>query len=192
MRSFLVSLAATILAFVCGIVTASSWDRDNHEVLTHTIIERCSQTTDNLPPAPAATPALPHEVMFGDGLRLVSEDVKLKSEHLRYDITLRYPQIAGTNDLHIRKLNQHLKQLATKQYQGMLNPSKADLQRQEEWPGVFNTFKLDYDIILANDSKLSIYLYGYNYGIGAPDSVQQNFSVTYDLASRKVETLRYP
>jgi peptidoglycan-N-acetylmuramic acid deacetylase PdaC-like protein len=112
--------------------------------------------------------------------------VQLKSERLRYKIDVSYPQIVGTEDLHIRKLNQHIQGLVTEQYQRPLNPSKADLRYyREKWPDVFNSVDLDYEIRLAIDSLLSIYFTSYSYGIGAAHSVQYSFVMNYDLSSRK-------
>jgi hypothetical protein len=61
------------------------------------------------------------EFLVGTGrLRMVPDEVQLKSERLRYEIDVRYPQIVGSEDLHIRKLNQHIKERATEQHQGRL------------------------------------------------------------------------
>jgi hypothetical protein len=135
--------------------------------------------------APPATPN--REVVFGGGrLRIVPDVVQLKSERLRYEIDVSYPQIVGSEDLHIRKLNQHIKELATEQYQWPLNPAKADLRYyREKWPEAFNSVDLDYEIRLATDSFLSIYFIGYSYGIGAAHSVQYSFVINYDLVLRK-------
>jgi hypothetical protein len=97
-----------------------------------------------------------------------------------------YPQIAGSNSLYIRKLNQHMQELVANEYQWPLNPSKADLKYyREKWPAVFNSVDLDYQIRSANDSVLSIYFEGYSYGIGAAHSVQYSFSLNYDLTLRR-------
>lgn len=99
---------------------------------------------------------------------------------------MSYPQIVGTEDLHIRKLNQHIKKLATEQHQWPLSPSKADLRYyREKWPDVFNSVDLDYEIRLATDFLLSIYFVSYSYGIGAAHSVQYSLVVNYHLVLRK-------
>jgi hypothetical protein len=116
----------------------------------------------------------------------VSEQVQLKSERLRYEIDVRYPQIVGIDSSHVRELNEHIKRLAIEEYQWPLNPSKSDLRYyREKWPDVFNSVDLDYRIISANDVFLSIYFCGYSYGIGAAHSVQFSFVVNYDLTLQK-------
>jgi Protein of unknown function (DUF3298) len=97
-----------------------------------------------------------------------------------------YPEILGTNDPDIRKLNQRMKRLATEQYQWVMNPSRGDLQHYKEtFPEVFNSISFDYEISSATDSLLSIYFVAYGYGIGATHSVQYSFTVNYDLTLRK-------
>jgi hypothetical protein len=108
------------------------------------------------------------------------------SERLRYDIDVRYPQIVGTDDLHIRTLNQHIKELASEQYQWPLSPSKTDLRHyKQKHPEAFNSIQLDYEVVLVTDSLLSIYFIGYSYGIGAAHAVQYSFVINFDLISRK-------
>ena len=136
-------------------------------------------------PEPAPTPD--HEIVFGrDRLRIVAEEVHLKSERLRYEINVTYPQIVGSDDRHIRKLNQRIKQVATKQYQWFLTPSKKDLRYYRTvHPEVFNSLDVDYEVLLATDSVLSIYFNAYSYGIGAAHSVQYSFVINYDLSVRQ-------
>ena len=134
-------------------------------------------------PASSSNP----EVVFGGGrLRIVPNEVQLKSERLRYKINVSYPQIIGSEDLHIRILNQRLKRLAAKQYEWPLSPSKSDLKYyREKWPEVFHSVDVDYEIRSATGSMLSIYFNAYSYGIGAAHSVQYSFVVNYDLSLRK-------
>jgi len=64
----------------------------------------------------------------------------------------------------------------------MLKPSKEDLrQYKKTFPDVFNSAQVDYEIVLANDSFLSIYLNSFDYGIGAAHSVQMSYVMNYDL-----------
>jgi hypothetical protein len=97
-----------------------------------------------------------------------------------------YPEIAGSNASHIRRLNKRIEQLVTTQYQLPLNPSKADLRYYEShWPEVFNSVYLDYEITLANDKVLSIYFNGDSYSIGAAHSAWHSFVLNYDLTLRR-------
>jgi hypothetical protein len=149
------------------------------------------QTDPLVQPPPSnmvAAPASPNPEVFCGGSRLVivPDEVQLKSKRLRYKINVRYPQIVGSEELHIRQLNQRLKQIATKQDEWPLNPSKSDLRYyREKWPDVFNTVDIDYEIRLASNTLLSIYFVGYSYGIGAAHSVQYSFAINYDLTLRK-------
>ena len=134
------------------------------------------------PPVPAPEP----ELVFRGGLKLVSNEVQLKDEILRYKVNVIYPQIEGTTALPIRKLNKHIEQLVTRDYQWMLNPAPEDLRYyKEKWPEVFNRVSLDYEVVLATDSFLSIYFSGESYGISAAHAVQYSFVVNYDFASNR-------
>lgn len=138
-------------------------------------------------PADVQMPAPVPEIVFGGGkLKLVSEEVQLKSESLQYDLHVRYPQITGTDAPHIQRLNRRIKQLATREYQWMLDPPKKDLlYYRKTWPEAFNELSIDYEVTLATDSMLSIYFVAYSYGIGAGTSVQYSYTVNYDLVSHK-------
>ena len=126
------------------------------------------------------------EVAFAGPLLIVPKVVKLQSERLHYEVDVKYPRIVGSNAPHIRRLNERIEQLVTKQYQWLLNPPEADLRRYgKDWPEVLNFVDIYYDITLATDSFLSIGFYGYSYGIGAAHAVQFSFVVNYDLAQRK-------
>jgi len=188
-----IKLATIVLTFTFGIAAALFLDGTEHTckndqpTLKQPEPPRLDDTNATKPIAavPAASPA--HEAVFGEGkLKIVPNHRERKSERLRDKIDVTYPQIAGSDNLYIRKLNQHIKNLVTDQYQWPLNPSKTDLKYyREKWPDVFNTVDIDYDIRSANDSLLSIYFEGYSYGIGAAHSVQYSFSLNYDLTLRK-------
>lgn len=133
----------------------------------------------------ADEPRNPEIVFAGGRLRIVPGEVNLKDERLRYEINVTYPQIVGAEDLHIRKLNRRLKQLATKD-DWPLYPTDADLRYyREKWPDVFNYVYVDYEVRWATDSFLSIYFEGSSYGIGAGHPVQYSFVMNYDFALRK-------
>ena len=69
----------------------------------------------------------------------------------------------------------------------MLEPSKQDLRYYKiRPPEAFNSLYLDYEVILATDTFLSIYFEGYSYGRGAAHSVQYSFVVNYDLVSYRI------
>jgi len=184
MKRTVVNVTTSLLAFVCGLSIASDSKPVKNE--EPKVID-CASTL-----APAAivetAPTPEAEVVFGeDRLRVVAEEIHLKSERLRYEVDVTYPQILGSEDRQTRKLNQRLKQVAIEQYQWLLTPSKEDLQyyRTGPHPEAFNSLDLDYDVVLATDSVLSIYFNGYSYGIGAAHSVQYSFVINYDLVSGK-------
>jgi hypothetical protein len=139
------------------------------------------------PEPPGVTPEADAEVVFGGGrLRLVADEAKLKSERLHYDIDVRYPQILGSKEPHIQRLNQHFKEFATGEYEHLLHPTREQLQFYEAGhPEAFNTIDLDYEVVSANDSILSLYFMTYSYGIGAAHAVHQSFTINYDLVSGK-------
>lgn len=137
-------------------------------------------------PLPKLTPTPEVEVALSNGLRIVPKSVKLVHERRRYKIDVTYPQIEGTKDPAILNLNRRIKNLVTKHYRWPLTPpTKQALRYYEKWPNVYNSVDVDYEIVLATDRILSIYLEIYSYGIGAAHSVQQSFTVNYDLRFRQ-------
>jgi len=188
MKRFALSLISSFLAFTAGLVTASSWNGTRRAVaIEPVVVERCppGQQQVQAPVPPIMTEAPDREYPFAQGhLRLVPERVQLKSESMFYDIDVKYPQIVGGDTPGIRKINQHMKGLATQKYQWPLNVSKeAVRQGQEMLPGTFNSVNLDYEVSVATDSFLSIFFMGYSYGVGAAHAVQESEAVNYDLTS---------
>ncbi|HEY9404090.1 MAG TPA: DUF3298 domain-containing protein [Pyrinomonadaceae bacterium] len=142
---------------------------------------------ENVPtPSPAITPTPELNVAFGKGLRIVPKDIKLENQRLRYKIDVTYPQIEGTKNPEILNLNHRMRLLVSEQYRWPLNPSKEDLLYYQKHPDIFNTIDSTYEVPLATDDLLSIYIEGYSYGIGAAHSVQYSFTVNYDLSSGKL------
>lgn len=191
MKRFAVSLIATILAFTAGLVTASSWNSradETREPVTVRVSEPCAPVAP--PPAVRVTStdtaATPREIDFAQGrLRLVPEQVRLKSESNRYDVDVIYPQIIGTDGVPIRAVNQQLKDAATKLYQWAVIPAKRDLPSVAP-AGIYNTVKFNYDVNLATDSYLSLSFFGFSYGNGDAYGTQRNFAMTYDLKTGKL------
>ena len=189
----IVKLATIVLTFTFGVAAALFLDAPKQAVKSSPPAfkqpepPRVNDTNTTKPIAAVKPATRKHEAVFGGGkLRIVSKHLERKSERLRYKIDVDYPQIAGSDNLYIRKLNQHIQRLVTRQYQWPLHPSQADLKYyRQKWSDVFNTVDIDYDIRSANDSLLSIYFEGYSYGIGAAHSVQYSFSLNYDLTLRK-------
>jgi Protein of unknown function (DUF3298)/Deacetylase PdaC len=191
MKRFAVSAMSSLLAFVAGLATASSWNSNISRVMHEppVLVERCPSNQTQSPVLTEASHPIiapKNELVFAQGLRLVPELVSLKSESLRYDIDVSYPQITGTEDSHIRRINQHIKDVATKKYQWALNPSKENMRlAQEEYPGTFNTVLVDFQVGIATDSFLSIYFFGYSHVVGSDNAAGESLTVNYDLASGK-------
>jgi hypothetical protein len=175
--SFVVALSVSLLA--CG-------HQANVQTASRNATQHSRESKIQTPPTPSPvisrTPE--HEVSFGKGLKIVPRTVELRNESRRYQIDIVYPQIEGSKSRGILNLNRRIKGLVTKQYQWpLIPPTKEDLRHYEKWPGVFNSVDLDYDVVLATDELLSIYFEVYSYGIGAAHSVQQSFTVNFDLSS---------
>lgn len=186
MKRFFVSLIASFLAFTAGLVTAASWTSERNRETVESVVaaEPCPPPSQPEPRAPVQsfTVTPPHEFDFGqNGLKLVPERVQLKSESLRYDIDVSYPQIVGAEDSQLWKVNQHIKDEATKLYQWPLNPGKS----ASEHSGLYNTVNFTYQSSLATDAFLSISFIGYTYGANPGNQAPQSFSVNYDLTSGK-------
>ena len=181
-RTIFLTLIGGLLAFTAGIVSVQSWSKPIPPVPLKT--EFAQQPA---PPAPAVTPEPePSEVVFGHGrLRIVPEEKHLKSARLYYDIKVRYPQIDGSDALYITNLNRRIRRVAIDRYHWMLNPSKEDLQRYKTAPESVNEGYLDYEIVLANDSILSLCFGSFDYGIGAAHTVIQSHVINYDLKTHR-------
>ena len=189
MKRFAIYLTISHFTFICGLAAALLWNgtrvKPKDEQIHANVLK---QAPAEIPPPPPPATVAPHrEVVVGNGrLRIVPHQIRLRSDCLRYKIDVSYPEILGSNDPQIEKLNQHLRKLATDEYQWSMSPSNADLQYyRDKHPDVFNTIDLDYEIRLATDSLLSIYFLGHSYGIDAGHSVQYSFTVNYDLNRRK-------
>ena len=192
MKRFTINLIISLASFALGVAAFSlvNWTGQSRvkELPPANIVVHCpTGVSDGPPPAVVPAEAPNPEVVFGGGrLRIVPDQVEMKSERLRYRIDVTYPQIAGSEDRHIRRLNERLTQLATEQWEVWLSPTKADLQYyREKWPEVFNSVDVDYEIVSATDSFLSVYFNGFSYGIGAAHAVQYSFVVNYDLRLQK-------
>jgi hypothetical protein len=135
---------------------------------------------------PTASPTPLEEVELGSGLRIVPKNVNLENDRWRYKVDVEYPQIEGAKNAAILSLNRAMKNEVTKEYQWLLEPpTKEDIRHYEKWPEVFNSVDIDYDIVLAENDLLSIYLSIYSYGIGAAHSVHRSFTINYDFKSRR-------
>jgi hypothetical protein len=135
---------------------------------------------------PAATPTPEAEVDLGNGLKIVPKEIELENDRFRYKIGLTYPQIEGSKDARISRLNREIKHLVS-QYSWMLSPTAKDLRYyQEMHPEAFNTFDSDYEVVLTSKRIVSIYIEIYSYGIGAAHAVQQSITVNYDLGSGRL------
>lgn len=149
-----------------------------------------ANTQSTVTPTPLPSPTPREEMTFGNGLRIVPKNVKLENEQWRYKIDVDYPQIEVTNNPAILNLNRQIKELVTKKYRWPLDPpTRSDLRYYAKWPGVFNSVNMEYDVVLATDEVLSIYLIAYHYGIGAAHSVHESFTINYDLKSQRLLTL---
>lgn len=190
MKRFIISVLGSFLAFAAGLFTASTWISSRSVAVlpvSATVLERCPPSAPHPPPPvkTSLTVAPEREYVFAQGrLKLVPEIVELKSESLRYDINVKYPQIVGEENPRIQKINQQLKTLATEKYQWPLSPGKDHLLFiQEKHPGTFNSVNFDYEVGIATDSFLSIFFVGYSYGVGAAHAVQESVAVNYDLTT---------
>src|ERR1044071_1041231 len=118
-RAIFLTLIGGLLAFTAGIVTVQSWPKP-----TTPVAPKIDITEQPPPPAPEAdiTPEpVPSEVVLRDGLRVVPEEVHLKSERLCYEIDVYFPQILGSDALHINRLNMRIRRFVADHYRWALN-----------------------------------------------------------------------
>jgi len=184
-RTIFLTLIGGLLAFTAGIVTVQSWPKPATPAAPKIDI-----TEQPPPPAPEAeaeiTPEpVPSEVVLRDGLRVVPEEVHLKSERLCYEIDVYYPQILGSDALHINGLNNRIRRFVADHYRWALNPSKAELRRFKADPEPYNLVNINYNVVLANDSILSIFFFTEDYYIGAAHSAIRSHVINYDLKAHR-------
>ena len=179
-------IASALLAFILGTIASSLWHYHRLPQTSPAHVQPAPVFINELA-TPPITPTPDRDLVFGGGLKLISNEVQLKNEVLRYKVHLIYPQIEGSDAFPIVRLNKRIEQLAIKQYDWLLNPSRENLHyyKTGPHPEVFNSVDLDYEVVLATDSFLSIYFEGFSYGIGAAHAVQYSFVVNYDLKSNR-------
>ena len=188
MKRFAVSLIASILAFTAGIFTASSWNSNKHRAGETVVVNAPCPPGVNVSPTVNVTGNVtpPHEVDFAEGrMKVVTEQVKLSSERLRYNVDVNYPQIVGSDALPIRSVNQSLSTAANKLYQWALDPVKFSLPDNGVGVPVYNTVNFTYEVNLATETFLSVNFRGYSYGRGNEFPEQRFFAVNYDLKTAK-------
>ena len=184
----MLALIGSLLAFTAGIVTAESWHTAKKPAVAVLPVQKIVTVP---PPAAAGTVIVPpleaSEVVFANGrLRTVPREIKLKSERMQYDIEARYPEIVGSNERHINNLNRRIRDLAEESYWSLQSPAREDLAYfRKSHAGELNTSDLDYEIVLATDSFLSIYFDSYTYILGAAHSSETSYVINYDLVARK-------
>ena len=141
-------------------------------------------------PTPEPSPTPNPRMSLANGLHLVPKTITLENERRRYQINVTFPQIEGSNRPEFTNLNRHIRNLVAKQYAWpLIPPTKEDLRHYEKWPGVYNSVDLDYYVVQATDKFLSIYLEFYSYGIGAAHSVQESFTINFDMETKRLISL---
>ena len=194
MKRIAVYLTISHIAFTCGLAASSLWNetklKPKTELIDTNVLKRAPAPLP-LPPPPAVVTSMslvqPHsEIVFGHhGLRIVPHQIRLKSARLHYEIDVSYPEIVGTNDPHIQKINLLIKNLAAEQYQWAINLSEGDLRYyQDHHQEVFNSVNLDYEITEATDRLVSIYFIGHNYSFDGAHAGQYTFTLNYNLTPR--------
>ena len=186
MRRILVYVTSSVLAFNFGITADALLGGYLHPA--ENVPPRAEVVATPQPTLEAeATPTPEPDIVFGGGrLKLVPDEVHLSSDRLHYQINVRYPQVDGSADPHIHRLNQRIKALMTDRYQWPLTTTEEELRNgQRLYPEFYNTVDIVYGVTSATDSVLSICFGVYSYGIGAAHGVQHSVVVNYDLVSRK-------
>jgi hypothetical protein len=186
MRRLHINLTVALMTFATAIAADSFLNFIKSIAVAQEAVVKPSEADENASTYPPEEQSDDSRVFDNGRFMIVSEEVHLKSKRLRYDIDVRYPQIMGTSDSQVRDLNRRIKSLVKAEYEWPRNPSKEELRNYlENWPEVFNSVDLDYEILAAHDSTVSIYLNEHSYGIGAAHSVQTSHAINYDLNLRR-------
>jgi hypothetical protein len=187
MKRIVTYVVISLLTVTCVSIINSLRARRRHHAL-ETSASRAERVAITAPvPTAAVTPTPDLEVAFGShGMKLVPDEVHLASDRRHYEINVSYPQVDGSDDVYVRRLNQRIKELVTANYRWPLTITDEELRRSLEMhPEPTNTVDIIYDVSLASDSMLSIYFAEYSYGIGAAHGVQQSFVLNYDLVAKE-------
>lgn len=182
-RLLLVLLLAPTLSMTCGSRATVTPSQVNALPVDN------NQGPASIPPAPTPTPET--VVSLEKGLSIVPKQITLEDQKLRYTVDLTYPEVQGSKDPRIRHLNREIRRHVSEPYYWMLSPSPKDLRYYHKMhPEALNSVDSTYEVILATNEFVSIYIDIYSYGIGAAHSVQQSFTVNYDFRSRRLLTLK--
>jgi len=186
MRRLHINLTVALITFVSAVAADSFLHYIKSKAVAPEAVIKPAEVKENVSTY-APQEQSDDQYVFDNGrFMIVSEEVHLKSKRLRYDIDVRYPQVMGNSDSQVRDLNRRIKSLVKAEYEWPLNPSMKELNDYlENWPEVFNSVELDYEILAAHNSIVSFYLNEYSYGIGAAHSVQTSHPVNYDLNLRR-------
>lgn len=184
MRGLLINLTVALLTFASTVAANHFFNLLLKPMPQTMVLPSSPEDIDSI--ETANEPSDDHYTFDNGRLKIVNEEVQMKSESLRYDIDVRYPQIVGTDGRRVIEFNRRIRNLVIAEYDWMLNPSKEELKdSREKWPEVFNSVEVDYEVVNAHDSFLSLYLNVISYGIGAAHSNQMSHSINYDFKLRR-------
>ena len=143
-RGLHVNVAVALITFTTAIAVDLFLSRVNTKPIAEpSVIKPAEYKENNVTDAPNEQSHVKYALDVGQ-LKILNEEVQLKSEKFRYDIGARYPQILGTRDSQIRKLNRKISRLVRAQYEDELNPTEEELRYyRREWPEVFNSVQVD-------------------------------------------------
>lgn len=180
LTKLLLAITVLTLAFTSGLVRQTEHHRNPECELVQ---QHESTPVVTIRPEEPATDGFSKIGKIDFGRRrpiVVTRKIRLKSDRLRYDVNVRYPKIIGTDDPSLDELNRGIEKLVTEQYDHYLDPSEEDLIYYcENWPEVFNSVEVEYEVLSTTNSFVSLYLNVRDAGIGSISSFQNSFVINY-------------
>jgi hypothetical protein len=125
-------------------------------------------------------------VSLGGGLYLVAKGIDERNARLHYEISIRYPEITGSNKAQVLRFNRLAASLATlvaREYKKFQTGPRDKLQPW--WKDTKEYLSITYDVILADDRLISVRFDEQTYTRGAAHAVQQFKVINYDLEHGK-------
>lgn len=175
------SLAAALACAACG-----GGAREFQTAETAALVSAPAQLLAPEAPAPAAARrAFTPVVAPGAGLALAGESVAEKSEKLKYEIGIEFPQLRGASP-HAAKFNRAVRALVAREVRDF-KPTRVDAKEdrfwseREHWEGVHDSLHGRYEVVHFADDLIGVRFSLDVYHRGAAHAVQFYRVLNFDL-----------
>lgn len=129
------------------------------------------------------------EVQLNANKRIVPKQLDEENSHLKFEISISFPQIEGSVSSAECKFNLAVASLARKNFNDYKRSQLKSLSRGERFPryheDVVEFLHISYDIPFATEKLMNVRFNAHTYGRGAAHSVQYFFVFNYDLTGER-------